>query len=209
MQYLNQKLALKPLLRRLVCILLMICMLPVIEIEAGAANDKVEIQYVWLISKPSIYYDYYYENGKAVFQCYAEPNENNKWPMYASGGKYVSQMKNNEALRVYTQFTDETTPTVSEWHGTKFEYTGRAATYAAAKKEASGKTTYHWAGNAKGGSQCTVDDDASGSAFTDNWPSSLSVAAPLLLAAAVLIIILFCKCAQKIDKAAREEHTLM
>ena len=51
MQYLNQKLALKPLLRRLVCILLMICMLPVIEIEAGAANDKVEIQYVWLISE--------------------------------------------------------------------------------------------------------------------------------------------------------------
>lgn len=178
MQYLNQKLALKPLLRRLVCILLMICMLPVIEIEAGAANDKVEIQYVWLISKPSIYYDYYYENGKAVFQCYAEPNENKKWPMYASGGNYVSQMKNNEALRVYTQFTNETVPTVSEWNGTKFEYTGRAATYAAAKKEASGKTTYHWAGNEGGGSQCTVDDEASGSAFTDNWPSSLSVAAP-------------------------------
>ena len=79
MQCSEQRLSLKTLLRRLVCILLMICMLPVIEIEAGAANDKVEIQYVWLISKPSIYYDYYYDNNrKAVFQCYAEPNENNK-----------------------------------------------------------------------------------------------------------------------------------
>ena len=148
MQYPKSKLALKPLLRRLVCILLMICMLPVIEIEAGAANDKVEIQYVWLISKPSIYYDYYYDNNrKAVFQCYAEPNENNKWPMYASGDNYVSQMKITKRCVYILNSRMKRFPTVPKWHGTKFEYTGRAATYEAAQNEARGKTTYHWAGN--------------------------------------------------------------
>lgn len=42
----------RPVLQRLMCFLLLFCMLPVFKIDSGAA-ENLEYQYVWLISKPA------------------------------------------------------------------------------------------------------------------------------------------------------------
>ena len=180
MQCFEQRLSLKLLLRRLVCILLMICMLPVFKFDAGAANTKEQYQYVWLISKPGIYYDNYYEKGKHIFRCYSSENKNKKWEMYQQGSTCYSKFT-TETLKVWTQFTNETTPNVTTWNGTKFEYEGKVVTYEKAIEIASGNDAYHWAGNISGGSKCEVNDANNGAKFTGDYPSSKSATGPTRL----------------------------
>ena len=180
MQCFEQRLSLKLLLRRLVCILLMICMLPAFKFDAGAANTKEQYQYVWLISKPGIYYDNYYEKGKHIFRCYSSENKNTKWEMYQQGSTCYSKFT-TEALKVWTQFTNETTPNVTTWNGTKFKYEGKVVTYEKAIEIASGNNAYHWAGNISGGSECKVDDAENGAKFTGDYPSSKSATGPTRL----------------------------
>lgn len=166
-----------PLIYRILCLILVFCMVPVFKFDAGAAKTaNEEYQYVWLVSKPGIYYDNYYENGKHIFQCYSSKNKSEKWQLYYDGSYCYSRFKNGEGLRVYTDFTNETTPDIAEWGGTKFVYNKRIATYDTAIEEAEGNETYHWAGNAKGGSACTVKDGDRGATFAGNNTSSHSAA---------------------------------
>lgn len=148
MQYLNQKLALKPLLRRLICFLLLFCMLPTFEIQAGAATtNKEDYQWVLLISK--VPFKYTYQNGKMT--AYDFQSKKNI-EMKLSGGYWVGQGQ----VAVKTDYSNTTVPTVSEWKGTKFKYTGTATPYDTKWKQGD---NWYWAGNTSGGTACSITTD--------------------------------------------------
>ena len=148
MQCFEQRLSLKLLLRRLVCILLMICMLPTFEIQAGAATtNKEDYQWVLLISK--VPFKYTYQNGKMT--AYDFQSKKNI-EMKLSGGYWVGQGQ----VAVKTDYSNTTVPTVAEWKNTKFKYTGTATPYDTKWKQGD---NWYWAGNTSGGTACSITTD--------------------------------------------------
>ena len=148
MQCFEQRLSLKLLLRRLFCILLMICMLPTFEIQAGAATtNKEDYQWVLLISK--VPFKYTYQNGKMT--AYDFQSKKNI-EMKLSGGYWVGQGQ----VAVKTDYSNTTVPTVSEWKGTKFKYTGTATPSDTKWKQGD---NWYWAGNTSGGTACSITTD--------------------------------------------------
>lgn len=134
-------------LQRIVCMLLILGMIPVLNINAGAANTKVQYQWVMLISKVAIKYTY--ENGKMTLYNIL-------------GGKSVSMTKQGKVwvadgeIPVKTDYSDTTVPKVDGWSGTKFTYTGTATPFSTNLIKGS---NYHWAGNYSGGKECEVSTD--------------------------------------------------
>ncbi|RGC57831.1 hypothetical protein DXA92_12985 [Agathobaculum butyriciproducens] len=127
--------------------LLILGMIPVLNINAGAANTKVQYQWVMLISKVAIKYTY--ENGKMTLYNIL-------------GGKSVSMTKQGKVwvadgeIPVKTDYSDTTVPKVDGWSGTKFTYTGTATPFSTNLIKGS---NYHWAGNYSGGKECEVSTD--------------------------------------------------
>lgn len=134
-------------LQRIVCMLLIFGMIPFFNINAGAANTKVQYQWVMLISKVAIKYTY--ENGKMTLYNIL-------------GGKSVSMTKQGKVwvadgeIPVKTDYSDTTVPKVDGWSGTKFTYTGTATPFSTNLIKGS---NYHWAGNYSGGKECEVSTD--------------------------------------------------
>ena len=134
-------------LQRIVCMLLIIGMIPFFNINAGAANTKVQYQWVMLISKVS--FKYTYKNGR--MWAY-DPQKDKGVEMFKEGGFWVASGE----IQVKTHYSSTTIPQVPDWKGTTFKYTGTVTKYDTGLIKGS---NYHWAGNDSGGKECYVTKD--------------------------------------------------
>ena len=153
----------RPVLQRLMCFLLLFCMLPVFKIDSGAA-ENLEYQYVWLISKPAFRYSYD-EDGAWVLNT----NTDSGVRMQKQGDYYIS----TGFIPVETDYSNRTIPQVPDWDGTPFEYTGRAEPFS---YDLIAGDNYIWAGNISGGEYCSVSKDPTG--YVAGHTSSYAVQAP-------------------------------
>lgn len=153
----------RPVLQRLVCFLLLFCMLPVFKIDSGAA-ENLEYQYVWLISKPAFRYSYD-EDGAWVLNTDTDSGVR----MQKQGDYYIS----TGFIPVETDYSNRTIPQVPDWDGTPFEYTGRAEPFS---YDLIAGDNYIWAGNISGGEYCSVSKDPTG--YVAGHTSSYAVQAP-------------------------------
>lgn len=105
------------MLTRIVSLVMLFIMLPISIPNAAAA---MEYRYIYLISKPTFRYTY---------------NDDGMWALDTSTDKGVRMEKQGsywvctDYIPVTTQYTNETTPTLDLWDGTKFSYTGEAYPY--------------------------------------------------------------------------------
>lgn len=157
---------------KILCFVLIVSMLPLFKIDAQAATS-MRTQYVWLVSKPGIYYIY---DGKNAPTAYSSYDKSHRVTMQRKGKYWVTK----DYLVVDTDYDDTTVPTLPNWKNTVFEYHGVAKTFDNAS-DTSGP--YHWAGNISGGNRCEVDDSQQGKNFCGNYISSYDVKAPSSLGA--------------------------
>lgn len=157
---------------KILCFVLIVSMLPLFKIDAQAATS-MRTQYVWLVSKPGIYYIY---DGKNAPTAYSSYDKSHRVTMQRIGKYWVTK----DYLVVDTDYDDTTVPTLPNWKNTVFEYHGVAKTFDNAS-DTSGP--YHWAGNISGGNKCEVDDSQQGKNFCGNYISSYAVKAPSSLGA--------------------------
>lgn len=131
------------MLTRIVSLVMLFIMLPISIPDAAAA---MEYRYVYLISKPTFRYTY---------------NDDGMWALDTSTDKGVRMEKQGsywvctDYIPVTTQYTNETTPTLDLWDGTKFSYTGEAYPYDQDLAPID-DNTYYFAGNIRGGSSCEI-----------------------------------------------------
>lgn len=131
------------MLTRIVSLVMLFIMLPISIPNAAAA---MEYRYIYLISKPTFRYTY---------------NDDGMWALDTSTDKGVRMEKQGsywvctDYIPVTTQYTNETTPTLDLWDGTKFSYTGEAYPYDQDLAPID-DNTYYFAGNIRGGSSCEI-----------------------------------------------------
>lgn len=157
---------------KILCFVLIVSMLPLFKIDAQAATS-MRTQYVWLVSKPGIYYIY---DGKNAPTAYSSYDKSHRVTMQRIGKYWVTK----DYLVVDTDYDDTTVPTLPNWKNTVFEYHGVAKTFNSASNTSG---PYHWAGNISGGNKCEVDDSQQGKNFCGNYISSYDVKAPSSLGA--------------------------
>lgn len=162
MQYKN-----KPWYMRLVCFVLIMCMIPVFKVDSAAAQD-LEYRYVWLISTPRITYTH---NSNGVWVV--NPDTDKGVKMTKSGSNYISP----QYIPVYTEYSNRTTPEVPNWNGTEFAYTGIAEPFSPSLIK--NDEIYYWAGNTSGGEYCSLAEDPEDPReFTKGYTSAYDVRAP-------------------------------
>lgn len=137
------------LLTRVISFLLLLCMLPAYIPDSFAAGSGLAYRYIWLISKPTVWYNYTSDSGVWI----VNPDGDN-FKLTLSGDYWVA----SQPIRVESQYTNETIPDWEGWEGTSFEYTGTGKPFSSSLVS---NESYTWAGNVSGGSHCLTTNDPS------------------------------------------------